>query len=489
MPCLGRCFSSIDGGQGKPIDHDEPSQPGLTWYFCPAHRRFHAISFSRCASQPLCGECAVLFFGITQQGLWMQHLDLNAIMSNAQQLIEDALDDFDALMLEVEQFRFAQQQEVTGGPLLPSACLPHDLLAEIPKEDSTYINLSTTLIPHKCISGLSLLKYQTFHGVAAYQPCSRTIDKGGIFDALGPIDRNGDPVFKQARVWCCIVQARSALPKELRWVLATMYNFCNEMLRSEQDEDTLWQMRQWLMHWYNVADRLLYRYGISESAPDVDWFARPISRAPEHSHAPGHEATVSWQSSESKAMQHESDNSSGRRIVIRHRSHWACEKPWASSLGLTGNRVAAIPAWLDQQPYLSDVDETSTFDPTPSGYVSPKTRRAMLSSSLATTSGSLATPSGNWGSFPSWSRLNPRAAVFYPQIWPLSLTEKESLQESDESLASDEDDDGETETTACSCSLSSTCRMLPYAGFRERATGLGHGLGDVAKRLLNVGAS
>ncbi|KAK7408901.1 hypothetical protein QQX98_008905 [Neonectria punicea] len=146
---------------------------------------------------------------------------------------------------------------------------------DIPKADATYRAISTNLLPHTRIPGMFLLEYRTFGGALAYQPCSKDIDLMGVFKALHPLDRNGDRLFKVAREWSCIVQALPGLPKEIRWVLATIYNFANEMLRPEHDEAALWRKRPWLLYWYTVADKLFEAYEIFATSPDADWFLRP----------------------------------------------------------------------------------------------------------------------------------------------------------------------------------------------------------------------
>ncbi|OAR02798.1 hypothetical protein LLEC1_00190 [Akanthomyces lecanii] len=53
MSCEGGCFS-MPFGQWQGVDHELASDPGTTYYFCPMHR-FNA-------AQPLCGECAAVFY-------------------------------------------------------------------------------------------------------------------------------------------------------------------------------------------------------------------------------------------------------------------------------------------------------------------------------------------------------------------------------------------------------------------------------------------
>ncbi|TXC05978.1 hypothetical protein FocTR4_00009905 [Fusarium oxysporum f. sp. cubense] len=61
-----------------------------------------------------------------------------------------------------------------------------------------------------------LLKFITFDGLQAYQPCCENIDHINIFRPLRAIEHDSDPAFEAAREWSCIIQARQHLPKEIR---------------------------------------------------------------------------------------------------------------------------------------------------------------------------------------------------------------------------------------------------------------------------------
>ncbi|SPJ71832.1 uncharacterized protein FTOL_01560 [Fusarium torulosum] len=50
------------------------------------------------------------------------------------------------------------------------------------------------------------------------------------------------------------------------------------MLRPHLEEDIIWGLRPWLMHWYEVADALFEKYGIFATSPDPDWFMRPFAQ-------------------------------------------------------------------------------------------------------------------------------------------------------------------------------------------------------------------
>ncbi|KAM0190337.1 hypothetical protein ACHAPA_000309 [Fusarium lateritium] len=50
------------------------------------------------------------------------------------------------------------------------------------------------------------------------------------------------------------------------------------MLRPHYEEDIIWGLRPWLMHWYEVADALFAKYDIFATSPDPDWFMRPFAQ-------------------------------------------------------------------------------------------------------------------------------------------------------------------------------------------------------------------
>ncbi|KAL4722278.1 hypothetical protein ACLX1H_010627 [Fusarium chlamydosporum] len=182
-------------------------------------------------------------------------------------LIRDAEDDHVAVLEEINAVR----EHNLGMQALqqPATFDNEDAEHLVPDQDETYRGLGNTLIPHARIPNMFLLRFTTFDGRKAYQPCFHDIELFTLHRLLSPVETT-DPVFSAARDWSCILQAVSGLPKEVRWVLTVIYNFACVMLRPELDEDTHWRMRPWLLHWYNVADRLFLKYGIFATAPNPD---------------------------------------------------------------------------------------------------------------------------------------------------------------------------------------------------------------------------
>jgi hypothetical protein len=227
---------------------------------------------------------------------------------------------------------------------------------------------------------VKLLEFRTFSGAMAFQPCCLNIDFMGLFRALQPMEAQCDHVFEVGRTWSCVLQGINDLPKDLRWVLATIYNFCSHMLSSQSSEDTLWKMRAWLMHWYDVADDLLLLFNIPASAPNVDWFLRPPA-------SPLEETLESEANSFTKFGCGNSTASDANQTVLRHCPQ--IDESQSPKLGEAQQRlpnhqldirewIAAQPEWgVREQPFdhtseelaaLSQQHETSQtthfqFDP------------------------------------------------------------------------------------------------------------------------------
>ncbi|KAI5925752.1 hypothetical protein F4810DRAFT_30685 [Camillea tinctor] len=66
------CYHIRPNGSRIPLDHDRDTVPGKTFYYCSIHRVYHCIQqkayqHHQRRQQPLCGECAWLFFRLPQE--------------------------------------------------------------------------------------------------------------------------------------------------------------------------------------------------------------------------------------------------------------------------------------------------------------------------------------------------------------------------------------------------------------------------------------
>ncbi|GAB0141280.1 hypothetical protein EsHS_00001879 [Epichloe bromicola] len=290
-------------------------------------------------------------------------------MSDQVDLMSDVQDEIEDILREIEVARHDQgpdwwqtfpELDTTSQSVVaprPPPSEEYNVLSEIPKNDSTYRHLGSTLIPHTKFPDMYLLEYQTFSGAMAYQPCSRNIDFGGFFEALEPVEKGGDHLFKIARVWSCIIQSIQGLPKEIRWVLATVYNFANDMMRPGTSEAFFWTMRPWLLYWFDVAQALFEKYDLRINAPTMDWFLRPTAVTMEDVEGVEFESYVTLGRTNSVS-------SDGNGTVIHHR-------PTGSAYGARiydreAAHVSSITAWMAAQPEWATVFRRP-FDPTPGG--------------------------------------------------------------------------------------------------------------------------
>ncbi|KAJ4259821.1 hypothetical protein NW762_007753 [Fusarium torreyae] len=240
--------------------------------------RYHAILMFKPTAQPFCGECAVVFFHKEPSALWNPLLDCQASIKESASIARDAETDMGQLLTEIQTVAY---QDIENLDLRnPQTFLDMPAHDAIPIEDITYRKLSSTLIPHPRIPDMFLLRFLTFDCCVAYQSCSKDIDLLGVFNPLHIIEGYVDPIFRAARDWSCIIQASPDLPKD--------------------EEHKIWEMRPWLMHWYEVADNLFSKYGISATAPDPDWFMRPLPGLEQPSGSTGHVTEVNSDSRDNR---------------------------------------------------------------------------------------------------------------------------------------------------------------------------------------------
>lgn len=304
--------------------------------------KFHAIFTFAGAPQPFCGECAVLFFHEARYASWLRQYDVPAVLSNTYQLLHDSAAELEELIYEIDALRSGPPSPRGSEGSISLGNLGTDVIGEIPKTDWTYRSLGMTLIPHCRIPDMYLLEYRTFQGSMAYQPCSRgKLDD--LFESLAPLDEHDDAVFKQARVWSCNAQSAQGLPRELRWVIATIYNFSNEVLRKKSKEAVQWSLRSWLLHWYTMADRLITKFGVAEATPDVDWFQ--TGSVGEH---PGPMCAYPL------TRLHDSGSSSDATVI----HHCPMQQSYAPD-----GQATVVDAWLRGQQHVILTDEAAALEP------------------------------------------------------------------------------------------------------------------------------
>ncbi len=173
------------------------------------------------------------------------------------------------------------QNDERSDPLFPQE-LNDNVLLEVPYLDPTYTAIDGILLPSRSSLRVQLCRFKTFQGFPALQPCISSEGQLNMFDALKEWETPlGHKIYKDARLWACIVQAFPGLPIPCRWLAATVYNFANDMLRPDNSQDFMWDMRPWLFHWYSVADLLFEELDIDLGVPEMDWFQPAVGNGTE----------------------------------------------------------------------------------------------------------------------------------------------------------------------------------------------------------------
>ncbi|RBA18678.1 hypothetical protein FPRO05_10326 [Fusarium proliferatum] len=193
------------------------------------HQLSHYSLFT--GRQPFCGDCAAVFFHGHSYAFWIHPQDLKASAIQLSSMAHESM-----------RLPPTATNDIRGRVVdMPDSNVFLDMPDHnaIPSAHITYRRLSTILIEHPRIPTMFLLEFMTFDGLRAYQPCCENIDHLSILRPLRAIEYDGDPVFEAAREWSCIIQARHDLPKDIRWVLALIYNFSCTMLQPEQTEEYL----------------------------------------------------------------------------------------------------------------------------------------------------------------------------------------------------------------------------------------------------------
>ncbi|KAK6952050.1 hypothetical protein Daesc_006578 [Daldinia eschscholtzii] len=81
MSCrMPECHRVRPNGSVVKLDHDKDTSPGATFYYCSIHHVYHcvAVRAHRRLPQPLCGECAWLFFKFPKEAAKHPESDITA---------------------------------------------------------------------------------------------------------------------------------------------------------------------------------------------------------------------------------------------------------------------------------------------------------------------------------------------------------------------------------------------------------------------------
>ncbi|KAI1454316.1 hypothetical protein F4805DRAFT_460880 [Annulohypoxylon moriforme] len=81
MSCfMPECYYVHPTGSTYKLNHDKNTGPGSAFYYCSIHRIYHCVALSthRRLPQPVCGECAWLFFQFPTEARKYPDADISA---------------------------------------------------------------------------------------------------------------------------------------------------------------------------------------------------------------------------------------------------------------------------------------------------------------------------------------------------------------------------------------------------------------------------
>ena len=132
------------------------------------------------------------------------------------------------------------------------------------------------------------------------------------------------------------------------------------MLWPENEEETLWKYRPWLLWWYELADRLFAYYDIRATSPSPDWFLRPTAATFKEACA------VERVSILSRCQGSHVRDLSTCETVIHNSPFISGTASPARSEEKRGDCVESlVPTWLDCQPDVMDIDNIEFLDLAP----------------------------------------------------------------------------------------------------------------------------
>ncbi|KAL7923398.1 hypothetical protein ACQKWADRAFT_48290 [Trichoderma austrokoningii] len=295
MYCLEHCFHCVPGYGSQPAletritNHCAASNTGRNFYFCAEHRAYHCMYLAASLDQPLCGECAPLYYHACPETTWLQQFDRRAqrpaLEGSHGRVMTDWLIDIDMHIQRSRDNNHVNQAASSQPPAASNRNRNLNRLFRIPREGAAYRDLGTILLANPRQPGLRRLCFRSPTGAIGWMPCGPDINSRAEFIYLAPHERHGDVVFKRFRVWACRIQGIGNLPKDVRWCLLTIYMMCTEVLYNSRhvvEEDDVWQMRCVIIAVNQELQRLSVEHGLRfpTPSPAQDWRlheARPPS--------------------------------------------------------------------------------------------------------------------------------------------------------------------------------------------------------------------
>ncbi|KAI1206738.1 uncharacterized protein F4807DRAFT_463426 [Annulohypoxylon truncatum] len=136
MSCfMPECHYVRPNGSSYKLNHDKNTGPGAAFYYCSIHRAYHCIAVKshRRLPQPVCGECAWLFFRFPKEATRYPGFDSSATTGHTDGTmspvspvpresgglfgcVDAATSDPDAMDLDGPKYSLPSMEETFGNP-------------------------------------------------------------------------------------------------------------------------------------------------------------------------------------------------------------------------------------------------------------------------------------------------------------------------------------------------------------------------------------
>ncbi|KAI0897418.1 hypothetical protein F4806DRAFT_507892 [Annulohypoxylon nitens] len=325
MSCfMPECHSIRPNGSKYKLNHDKNTGPGATFYYCSIHCVYHCISIisHRRLPQPVCGECAWLFFRFPKEATRHPDSDISALNGPDNGMltppitppprspngifgqVDTATNDPDAMELDEHKYSLPALEETFGNPHEHAHNADGDIKMEDTSDDRTpspprIVNVPVRALRNMFIQqheGIFLFRYTDFRGWPAVQPAAHERQIRHYFQPLvDEEERCGgvDGLLLDARSWCCWAQGFTYLEPELRWILTLIYDLISVVIAKQKaiamgvslaaesgirtdandDPDKLfWEGRYYLHNLMEVVREMRQTFGIANlTIPRLPW--------------------------------------------------------------------------------------------------------------------------------------------------------------------------------------------------------------------------
>ncbi|KAI1479781.1 hypothetical protein F4774DRAFT_409613 [Daldinia eschscholtzii] len=229
MSCrMPECHRVRPNGSVVKLDHDKDTSPGATFYYCSIHHVYHcvAVRAHRRLPQPLCGECAWLFFKFPKEAAKHPESDITATAGPGDERVRQAPDvadsspkalsrikqcsgpdDYGTYMIDADgdiimRDVILSSEQRNDLPTIPASRIVHlpiqrsrdgnrdDFLQFIPYDNPAVFDVRPAQW-HRIRRGVFLFRYTDYRGWPAVQPVADERRIRAYFKPLDVIEGDG----------------------------------------------------------------------------------------------------------------------------------------------------------------------------------------------------------------------------------------------------------------------------------------------------------